>query len=135
MTNRNGRRGWLAGMVFLLLAVCALMVPVVPARAATAAPCHEQAAVVHETAHATSHAAAESPLTLTLTAAERGGDAARRHAGICAVAVCPLMHAALMPAAFSSVHPVTAGPAAPPFLPLQRGIGVPPPLPPPRPSI
>lgn len=126
MTNRNGRRGWLAGAVFLLLAVCVLVVPVVPARAATAMPCHEPAVTV-------AHYGAE-PL-LILTAGERGGGDARHHAGICAVAVCPLMHAALLPAAFPGVQPVAAGPAALPFLPLRRGIGVPPPLPPPRPSV
>lgn len=127
MTNRNGRRGWLAGAVLLLLAVCALLVPVVPARAAAAMPCHGPAAMV-------SHHDA-GPLVI-LTAGERDGDSARHHAGICAVAVCPLMHAALLPAAaFPGVQPVAAGPAALPFLPLRRGIGVPPPLPPPRPSV
>lgn len=130
MTNRNGRRGWLAGAVLLLLAVCALVVPAAPAQAAAAMPCHEPAAM--PVAMVPNPGA--GPIVI-LTAGERGRGDARHHAGICTVAVCPLMHAALLPAAFPGVQPVAAAPVAAPFLPLQRGIGVPPPLPPPRSSI
>ena len=137
MTGRNGRDGWLAGAGLLLLLVCALVVPApslaLPLSHATVAagaaePCH----------HVTVSSSGASALPVAgLTSADGGGagDPARHHSGGCTVAVCPLSHAALVPVGPFAPSLRSVRLAAPPFVPLQRGIGVIPPLPPPRLSV
>lgn len=131
MTGWNGRGGWLAGAVLLLLLVCALVVPA-PSLALplspTTEPCH------HDTV---SSSGAPALPVAGLTADDGGGagDPARHHPGGCTVAVCPLSHAALVPVGPFAPSLRSVRLAAPPFVPLRRGIGVIPPLPPPRLSV
>lgn len=137
MTGWNGRDGWLAGAVLLLLLVCALVVPVpsmafplshATVAAGAAEPCH------HDTV---SSSGAPALPVAGLTAADGGGagDPTRHHPGGCTVAVCPLSHAALVPVGPFAPSLRSVRLAAPPFVSLRRGIGVIPPLPPPRPSV
>lgn len=138
MTGRNGRNGWLTGAVLLLLLVCALVVPV-PSMAFSLSPVPPLAAAASEPCHhdaVPSFGAPAFPVA-DLTAADGGGagDPARHHSGGCTVAVCPLSHAALVPVGPFAPSLRFVRLAAPPFVPLRRGIGVIPPLPPPRLSV
>lgn len=122
MRDRNRGRGWRAGALLLLLAVCVLMVPAV-SRAGM--PCQPETVSHHQ----------EAPAPAELTAGGGAGDTAPHPVGACVVAVCPLMHAALVPAAPPAPLRVPGQAVALPFTALEQGIGVPPPLPPPRPSV